>query len=74
MKPTVEKIKSVRGRITGYVASIGEVRADGKTPQEAIEACERATFSALARLDQGPLIGSWRGHTYVVTRRRSERH
>ena len=67
MKPTVSKIKNIRGRITGYVAYIGEVRAEGKTPKEASEKCEREAYDALARLDYGPLLGTWRGHAYVIS-------
>jgi hypothetical protein len=66
MKPTVKKIKAMRGRIVGYSAHIGEVKAEGATPTEASEACDRAVALALARLDRGVEIGSWRGHTYIV--------
>jgi hypothetical protein len=50
----------------GYSANIGEVSAGGASPSEATEACERAVMAALERLDCGPVLSSWRGHTYVV--------
>ena len=34
MKPEINKVKSVRGRVTGYEARIGEVTAEGSTPPE----------------------------------------
>ncbi len=66
MKPTVKKLKTLKGRIVGYAASIGEVTVEGPTPSEAATNCERAVLQALARLDRRATIGSWRGHTYVI--------
>jgi hypothetical protein len=68
MKPTVKKLKDIRGRrIVGYRAHIGAIATQGSTPQEAAEKCEAAVHAALARLERGTLVGSWRGHTYVVS-------
>ena len=66
MKPTVSKVKNMRGRITGYEARIGEVTAEGSTPAEATERCERSVLATLMRLDCGAIVGGWRGHTYFV--------
>jgi hypothetical protein len=66
MKPTVKKLKTLKGRIVGYDASIGEVTTEGPTPREAAANCERAVLQALARLDRRATIGSWRGHVYVI--------
>ena len=66
MKPTITKLKDVRGRITGYRAALGSVEADGTTPALAGEACEAATLDALQRLDNGTDVHEWRGHHYIV--------
>jgi hypothetical protein len=66
MKPTIQKPKNIRGRITGYSARIGEVEAQGETLAEATEKCEREVSNALSRLDRGGLIATWQGHTYGV--------
>lgn len=66
MKPTVSKIKNMRGRITGYEARIGEVTAEGRNVGEASAACEANVLSALMRLDRGGLVLQWRGHFYIV--------
>jgi hypothetical protein len=63
MKPTVVKVKNVRGRIAAYKAKFGPIDASEETPNDALSACERRVFSALERLDRGTLIGEWRGHT-----------
>lgn len=67
MKAQVKKVKDFRGRrIVGYRASIGPIEREGKTPAEAIEACECAALAALARVDRGVCVKTWRGHTFVV--------
>ena len=68
MKPSVGKLKNSRGRIVGYVASIGPVQTESyaMTPTEASTACERETLAALERLDRGTRVFQWQGHTVVV--------
>jgi hypothetical protein len=66
MKPTIVKLKDVRGRITGYRASIGTVEREGKSPAEACAACEAATLDALQRLDNGSDVHRWQGHVYLL--------
>jgi hypothetical protein len=66
MKPTIEKVKNMRGRVTGYRAKLGEVVAEGKTAAEAFEACEKKVLLALERLDRGAIVRTWRGHSYTV--------
>jgi len=68
MKPTITKLKNARGRITGYRAAIGPIEADGKTPAEATEACERATLDTLSRLERCRSVRAltWQGRTFVV--------
>lgn len=66
MKSTVAKVKDVRGRITSYSASIGPIKVSAETPKEAVMKCEQSVIGALGRLDRGPEIARWRGHTYVV--------
>ncbi len=61
MKPTITKLKDVRGRITGYRAALGPVERDGKTPAEASAACEAASLDALQRLDYVTDVHEWRG-------------
>ena len=66
MKASLGKVKNIRGRITCYTATIGEMRSTGATPKAAIDNCEREVLSALERLDRGTLVGRWRDHTYIV--------
>lgn len=67
MKAKVTKQKSLRERIIGYGASIGPIEASGKTPAQAVEACEKAVAEALERLDHGAIVKRWNGHTIVVS-------
>jgi len=66
MRPTVTKLKDVRGRITGYRAAIGPIEREAKTPADAVVACEAATLLALRRLDHGPQFSQRWGHVYCV--------
>lgn len=66
MKPTITKVKNLRGRITGYRAAIGPVEREGKTAKEAAQACEQAALEALGRLDNGSEIKRWRDRVYIV--------
>lgn len=47
MKPAITKLKNMRGRITGYRATLGQIERDAPTVTEAIEACERDAMVAL---------------------------
>lgn len=67
MKPTLSKLKNLRGRITGHVARFAGIRAEGVTPAEAVERCETFVRGALQRLDRGTLVGVWHGHAYVIS-------
>jgi hypothetical protein len=68
MKPTLTKRRDVRGRrIVAYVATIGPISATASTPAEAIDQCETAVQSALDRLSHGTTIGTFHGHTYVIS-------
>ena len=77
MKPTVRKVKDIRGRkILGYVATLHtpDSYSDGRisgqqrtTPADAILSCEVEVECALDRLARGTVIGQWNGHTYVVS-------
>jgi len=62
MKPTVRKVKNARGRVTGYTAAIGPVSADGITAVEATHRCDDAAAAALARLERGARVFTWRDH------------
>jgi len=69
VKPEITKLKGMRGRITGYRASLGEffaIQADAATPAQAVEDCERAALDAINRLSVGAKCGSWRGHAWIV--------
>lgn len=68
MKPTIRKIKDIRGRkVLGYEASLGSiVSARCDSAARAIEDCEYLTGKAIERLAAGPTIGRWRNHTIVV--------
>src|SRR5262245_38388223 len=69
MKPTIKKVKDIRGRkILGYRAVFGPVESERHaTPAAAIAECEQLTREALARLQQGATIATWRGHRLVIT-------
>ena len=66
-KPTIAKVKNMRGRIEGYRATIGPVEAIRATPKEAAEACELAARQALARLARGTIVCTWQGHAMAIT-------
>lgn len=66
IKPIVTKIKNVRGRITGYRASVESIEAEAPTEKEAIDACERAVIAARLRLDHGGTHGETWGHHWSV--------
>lgn len=66
MKPTVKKLKNVRGRIIGYTATIGPIEETATTGPDASVKCESAVSEALERLSRGTYIGSAWGRTYVV--------
>lgn len=67
MKPTIRKVKTIRGRIDGYKATFGPIESGAHpTPKEAALACEHETLLALVRLDRGARVLRWRGHTAVV--------
>jgi hypothetical protein len=67
MKPTVRKVKDIRGRrVVGHKAKFGPVECMRPTPKEAALTCEHETLSALARLDRGARVLRWRGHVAVV--------
>jgi hypothetical protein len=67
MKPTIRKVKTVRGRLEGYKATFGPVESGTrKTPKEAALSCEHEALSALGRLDRGTRVLRWRGHTAVI--------
>lgn len=67
MKPTLKKRKNVRGRIVGHGAMFAGIIGEGPTPKEAIESCEVRVRAALERLKRGTLVGTWRGHAYVIS-------
>lgn len=68
MKPTIRKQKSARGRVTGYAASYGPISTpECATPIEATAQCEKQVDQALARLERGTRVFTWRGHTCVVS-------
>lgn len=66
LKPTIKKLKDLRGRIKGYRARYGVFSAEGETAKAAELNVETHVLQSLMRLDVGTLIGQWRGHTYVV--------
>jgi hypothetical protein len=66
MKPDVRKLKNARGRITGYEASFGPVRAEGATPEQARDLCAVAVHAALERLERGANVSRWRDHVWAV--------
>jgi len=66
LKPTIKKLKNLRGKITGYRARYGVQQAEGETAKAAALNVETAVLNALMRLDRGTHIGVWRGHTYVI--------
>ena len=67
MKPTIRKIRDIRGRkITGYSATLGPIEAYGSTPSEAQTSAWGSVARTLERLDRGAFIGHWNGRAYVV--------
>lgn len=68
MKPTIRKIKDIRGRkVRGYEASLGALTsAHCDTSKAAIEDLEYLTIKAIDRLANGPTIARWQGHQLVV--------
>ncbi len=66
LKPTIKKLKDLRGRIKGYRARYGVLTAEGETAKAAELNVETHVLQSLMRLDAGTLIGTWRGATYVV--------
>lgn len=66
MQIVARKLKNARGRITGYEAGFGPIVAQGATPQEAQENCERAVRSALDRLERGADVARWRDRVWAV--------
>ena len=66
MRASVQKCKNIRGRITGYRASIGPVEVTAPIEAQANAECEQSTLNALARLERGTHVIVWRGHTVVV--------
>lgn len=68
MKPVISKLKDPRNhrRIVGYRARISQLAADGTTPREATEACERTVFRVLANADAGILIHRAFGRVLVI--------
>lgn len=66
LKPTIKKLKDLRGRIKGYRAHLGPLNADAATSKEAVAALDLHLRATMKRLDEGTLIGTWRSTTYVV--------
>lgn len=71
LKPSVHKVKDLRGRkIVGYRAQLGSIDSTIQpTAAKAIEECYQLVREAIERLAQGPKIKHWRGHLIVVTPR-----
>lgn len=66
MKPTIYKRKDTRGRIVSYRAALGPLEGTGPDAKHASEALELELMAALDRLKSGPMIGTWREHTYII--------
>jgi len=66
LKPVITARKDRRARTTHYQADLGPVTVSELDRATAGERCEAEVRAALERLERGPQIGQWRGHTYVI--------
>lgn len=67
MKPTIYTQKNMKGHITGYRASLGQIDTQGATKAEAADACELAVLQALRRLWDGVSVDTWNGQAMVIS-------
>lgn len=59
MKPTISQLRDIRGRrVTGYLATFGELAADGGSPQEASAHLDTLVQENIQRLSEGPIFGT----------------